>query len=402
MLIEIHMLQNHAPSNLNRDDTGSPKDCIFGGVRRARISSQALKRSIRRSDLFQRGLQGVELALRTRQLPDQVHTFLLERGLSEEMAAVGAAKASGFGNKDGKEHRNPKTKEPETAQIMFLTPEDIQMVADVIYEAAVEAGTPKAFEKVEAKDLQDRAAKRGWRPMTPDIALFGRMITSDAFRDVEASVQVAHALSTHKMEHEFDYFTAVDDLLSGASEDEKGAGMIGDVEFNSACYYKYFSLDVENLVENLVGKLPERATPEERTRQAEVAAGAAEIARHTVLAFLAAAAFTTPSGKQNSFAAHQLPDAILVEARAEKVPVSYANAFVKPVSTRESQDLVDESLARFTGHVELLTRKFSLKSVERFWFTTRNAELKGATVCETFDDLLGHLSSLLEGRLAHG
>ena len=47
MLIEIHMIQNHSPSNLNRDDLGAPKTCIFGGVTRARISSQCLKRSIR-------------------------------------------------------------------------------------------------------------------------------------------------------------------------------------------------------------------------------------------------------------------------------------------------------------------------------------------------------------------
>ena len=47
MFVELHLLQNFAPSNLNRDDTGAPKDCEFGGYRRARISSQCLKRAIR-------------------------------------------------------------------------------------------------------------------------------------------------------------------------------------------------------------------------------------------------------------------------------------------------------------------------------------------------------------------
>jgi len=42
-IVEIHVLQNFAPSNLNRDDTGAPKDALFGGTRRARISSQCAK-----------------------------------------------------------------------------------------------------------------------------------------------------------------------------------------------------------------------------------------------------------------------------------------------------------------------------------------------------------------------
>lgn len=63
-------------------------------------------------------------------------------------------------------------------------------------EAAVAAETADSFAKVTSKELEERAGLRGWRPITPDIALFGRMITSGAFRDVEASVQVAHAIST--------------------------------------------------------------------------------------------------------------------------------------------------------------------------------------------------------------
>src|SRR5436305_7143512 len=68
MLIEIHMMQNFAPSNLNRDDTGSPKDCQFGGYRRARISSQCLKRAIRNCFKADRLLAPENLAVRTRQL----------------------------------------------------------------------------------------------------------------------------------------------------------------------------------------------------------------------------------------------------------------------------------------------------------------------------------------------
>lgn len=398
MLIEIHMLQNHAPSNLNRDDTGSPKDCMFGGVRRARISSQCLKRSIRRSHIFSQEL-GAELATRTRRLPEQVQERLLARGLSAELAQIAAKKASGFGNKEGTEQADP-----ETAQMMFLAPADIEAVADLLFHEATKAGDAKAFEKVAAKDLQKSAVLKGWRPITPDLALFGRMITSDAFRDVEAAVQVAHALSTHKMEHEFDYFTAVDDIPSAnATEDEKGAGMIGDVEFNSACYYKYFSIDVDGLVANLAGKVPgPKATSAELAQYEAGRRAAVRLAQQTVPAFLNAAVFTSPSGKQNSFAAHQLPDAILVEVRERPIPVSFANAFVKPAAPRDGKDLVDQSLAQFKEHVEQITRKFSLTSAARLWFTTKSTQIDGTRACETLDDLTGQLGAILEGRLAHG
>lgn len=387
MLVEIHMLQNHAPSNLNRDDTGSPKDCVFGGVRRSRISSQALKRAIRRSPIFHDALNDAGTGFRTRQLPLQVKKLLLEWGLSEEMADIGALKASGFGTKDGKEQ-----KRPITAQMMYVTPQDIEAVAKAIFDAAMEAQTPSAFKKVSAKSLQEQAKDTGLRPITPDVALFGRMITSDAFRDVEASVQVAHAISTHRMEHEFDYFTAVDDLLNPlATEDDKGAGMIGDVEFNSACYYKYFSLDLDGFADNLIGSEP-----------SEKPADVIELAQNTVVAFLKAAVFSTPSGKQNTFAAHQLPDAILVEMRESKAPVSYANAFVKPVQPRGGQDLVELSIFEFKAHVEQLTRKFSLQSAARLWFTTRSIEIEGTVACETLDDLVDGIESTLESWSSNG
>lgn len=400
MLIEIHILQNHAPSNLNRDDTGSPKDCIFGGVRRSRISSQCLKRSIRRSPFFSEGLQGVGLGIRTRQLPEEVKKILLERGIPEAMAEIAAVKASGFGTKDGKEQvKDGKEQEgAKTAQIMFLSRQDIEAVAEVLYEAAKAAATVDEFRKVSAKDLQDKAALRGWRPITPDIALFGRMITSGAFRDVEAATQVAHAISTHKMDHEFDYFTAVDDLQGvEADDDETGAGMISDVEFNSACYYKYFSLDLDGLIANLAGPEPgAKATPADREKYAEARAHAARVAAKTVPAFLKAAVFTTPTGKQNTFAAHQLPDGILVEVRHKKTAVSYANAFVKPAQANGRVDLVEDSLARFAEHVELLTRKFSLEAQPRLWFTTKQTELSGTKACDTLDELLTELGTVVE------
>src|SRR3954451_11176629 len=100
MLIELHLIQNHAPSNLNRDDTGSPKECTFGGHRRARISSQCLKRSLRRSDLFREELEG-RLGSRPRRLPQLVTDRLRARFPDEALLEVARKKLSGFGTSEG-------------------------------------------------------------------------------------------------------------------------------------------------------------------------------------------------------------------------------------------------------------------------------------------------------------
>jgi len=356
MLIEFHLLQNHAPSNLNRDDTGSPKDCFFGGVKRARISSQCLKRSIRRSPIFQEAMQG-HLATRTRRLPELVRDRLLKKGLSQDLAEAAAQKATGFGNKEGTEQAKL-----ETAQTMFLTDSDIAAITDCLYTAAGKAGSAEAIKKLKAADLQKEAEQKGFRPTSVDVALFGRMTTSVALRDVEGCTQVAHALSTHRLDREYDYFTAVDDLMRTTEEVEEDAGadMIGDVEFNSACYYKYLSVDVGGLVDNLTGaSIGRTGITDDETSAARDLAGRA------IEAMLQAAILTTPTGKQNSFAAHQLPALVLVEARPHATPVSYANAFVEPARAGKGEDLIGNSLRKLGGHVEALTAGFNLEANPR-------------------------------------
>lgn len=397
MLIEIHMIQNHAPCNMNRDDSGSPKDCIFGGIRRSRISSQSIKRSIRLAEQFQKGMKGIDLAMRTRRLPELVKQKLLSDGIDEKMATIAAQKVAEFGKKESKEDVKEKESKAEeiTAQTMFITQKDVEAIASAMKKVILASGNPKDFEKIKASDIQKKELK-AWRPITPDIALFGRMITSEAFADVEASMQVAHAISTNKMDHEFDYFTAVDDLQKKSGDDNTGADMIGDIEFNSACYYKYFSLDYDALIENLAGPEPDiKAGEQERNVYKESLENAKKIAAVTVRSFLEAAIHSTPSGKQNTFAAHQLPHAILIEIRPNKTPVSYANAFVKPAAPKGNMDLIDDSVQKFTKHVELTTSKFNLESMARFWFILGENKLNGAVECQSIDNMIVNLQKYL-------
>lgn len=359
MLIEVHMLKNYAPANLNRDDTGSPKSCVFGGVARGRISSQCIKRNIRQSELFVK--ECGEFGIRTRKLPQLVADELKKRGVSEDWIEAVVKKVTGFGNKDGNEN-----KDKITAQIMFITPEEVKIAADCVNEAIKESKSIKEFEKIKAKDIQAKMSKAGIRPMTLDIALFGRMVTSDAFRDVEASLQMAHAISTNRLEREFDYYTAVDDLVSNEGEEDSGAGMIGDTEFNSNCYYMYYNLDLNQLIENLNGL-----------------ENAGEIAKQAAKAFLRAFAYTNPSGKQNSFAAHQPPSVIFVEFKEDKIPVSYANAFLTPAKPSMGKDLVTDSIEKLVLQINNVQDCFNdIEVKKRIWFNTvkdieapKNAEI---------------------------
>lgn len=395
MLIELHVLQNHSPSNLNRDEDGSPKTAVFGGVPRARISSQCLKRSIRRSEIFQNA--DFELSTRTRRLPVLVRDGLMERGYSKELADLGAAKASGFGNKEGTEQKaDTDTGDFATAQTMLLSDADIAAVTDAIAARFEELGKdPKRIKKeLKIKDMQKDEALARFRAITVDTALFGRMITSDVFRDVDASMQVAHAISTHRVEGEYDYFTAVDDLQDGASDDKAGADMIGDVEFNSACYYKYFSLDVGELAANLSGERPYGHSPSSEEKEF-----ARLTARKAVEAFIRAAVMVTPSGKQNTFAAHQLPSLVLAEIRPSNTPISYANAFVKPVSQRNGENIVEVSIQELSAHAGKLSKAFNLKSNARLYLepTSDVFELKGANRVADLETLIGKISENLDG-----
>lgn len=366
MLVQIHMIQNHAPSNLNRDDTGSPKEAVFGGVNRARISSQCLKRTIRQSDVFRMAMAN-HLGVRTRRLPLELRRVLEQRGAEPETVEAIAKKSTIFGS-------DKESDDGTTRQLIFLGEDELGGLADQLL-ALYEAG-PKAFEKMKRDELEKNV--KSVLPRSVDIALFGRMTTSSTFEDVQASAQVAHAISTTRVEHQFDYFTAVDDLKTDA-DDDQGAGMIGDVEFNSATYYKYFAIDVSALTLNLGGDV--------------------DIARRAVDAFLRAAALATPTGKQNTFAAHNPPDAILVEVSDSHVPVSYSNAFVEPVRARDGRDVVSESVHRLSGYAEDLGRVYGLKR-DRAVLATRGMTIEGAETAETLNGLCEWLAARLVGASA--
>src|SRR5579883_3533206 len=244
MFIELHLLQNFAPSNLNRDDTGSPKECEFGGYRRARISSQCFKRAIRMH--FPALLRKEELATRSKLVVTQkVVPALVGRGRDSEQARIAVERALGA--------VKLKLDDGKTQYLLFLSASEVAALTDacdrnfdvLLRAAGGNPGNKKSKNEARAEIPSEvRSAVESILDggKAADLALFGRMLADLPERNVDAACQVAHAISTNNIHSmEMDYYTAVDDLKP---EDTAGADMIGTVEFNSACFYRYATLHV--------------------------------------------------------------------------------------------------------------------------------------------------------------
>ncbi|MDY0282408.1 MAG: type I-E CRISPR-associated protein Cas7/Cse4/CasC [Salinivirgaceae bacterium] len=465
MFIQIHMLQSMPPGNLNRDETGQPKKCIFGGVTRGRISSQCLKRNIRRSQQFKEAF-GDALGERTTYLPQMVADELAKDGMldvsKEELDQLMAAIAGRF-KKEKSRKESEETEEEntpavdtsesagdevgQTGQLVFFPPPFARRVAELlaqfrkekpaayhlfvtgeINETAEQRATRKAKgkelkerkkaisvekkgattddEKAAIKEKEDALMKdeqqykedsqnavkalkkeidslfaniaKASKSLTVDIGLFGRMTTSDLVVNVEATCQVAHAISTHETVIESDYFTAMDDCkaeYAASQMDKAGAAFLGSGEtetfYSASVYYKYLNLDLDALRKHLSQN--KKGWPDSE-------------ASKTVGILLMAAALANPTGKQNSFASHGIPELILVELSNVKRPISYANAFLEPV---EGPNYLARSADALKTYVEAVTPAFAPADIDRYLLAVGHAktEIGGAVRVETLDKL---------------
>lgn len=329
VFVEFHLIQNFAPSNLNRDDTGAPKEAVFGGYRRARVSSQCFKRAIRLNAEFPVANQGVRTKKLLELLREQLQTRYGRDAEDIDQRIESALSAAGLKLKDG----------IKTEYLLFLGQQEIDGFAALVNEHWDALAAPAGGEKKSKKDAKSSApaevvkqAKEilnGGKAL--DVALFGRMLADMPEVNQDAACQVAHAISTHRVEREFDYFTAVDD--KGGAE-ETGAGMIGQVEFNSATFYRYAVVDPSKLISNLQGDR--------------------ELALSGLQALVQAVARAIPTGKQNTFAAHNPPSFIGIAIRHAS-PLNLANAFEKPVQARNGEALTRPSVSALAGYESQLS-----------------------------------------------
>lgn len=346
--VDVNAIQTLPPSNINRDDTGSPKTAQYGGVIRARVSSQSWKKAMR--DYFYNNSEFENIGVRTLEIVKYLAEEIkrLKPSLTDEDAlklANETFKAAGIGTKDNK------------AKALFFLGKNQR---DALAQAAIDGEKDK-------KKLQDILSSNP----AIDIALFGRMVADDQNLNEDASAQVAHAISTHQVSNEYDFFTAVDDI---SKEESQGAGMLGTVEYNSSTLYRYANVAAHELLNQL---------------------GSVEDAVGAIRLFVEAFAKSLPTGKVNTFANQTLPQAILLTIRDDR-PVNLVSAFEEPV--RSNDGYVEKSIKKLLKEEEKVL-KFVNKPLHTYYITMADMGEKIEGEYDTFEELLNEFSKDLEANL---
>jgi len=367
MQLEIHVLQSFPPANLNRDENGMPKSTVFGGYPRARISSQCQKRAVRLFYQEHSEIAVEQFAQRSRSWMPELKALLVDADIPEVQAEIATKLAlEVLGAKFEADKIESKT-------ILFLGRTEIAAIADILIKnwSSIESGLSEKEPKLPVKDpniakVIEKALVSTGKP--GDVALFGRMMASLPTVNVDAAVQMAHAISVNKLQQEFDFFTAVDDLGSG---DDAGADHMGETGYNSSTYYRFTTLDTVQLQTNL-GSVVQANT----------------IAHAFAEAFIKA----IPTGHQNSFAAHSLPAAVMVVVRKGQ-PISLVDAFENPVAPKSGKSLLEKALSQLDSHWSDLSKMYGEKSVVFKGIVTREQlaqQLSTLKDCEqpTVDELL--------------
>lgn len=356
LYVDVHVLQSVPPSCINRDDTGSPKTAVYGGVTRARVSSQSWKRAMRLQ--FRETLPHEKLGVRTKKIVDMVADEI--RALDGVADPVAAAQkileTAGL---------SIKADEQEAKALFFISHAQVKALASLA------VGDPDTISAKPSKEAKQKASNALKQYPGIDVALFGRMVADDPSLNTDACAQVAHSISTHKVSNEYDYFTAVDDR---APEDNAGAGHIGTVEFNSATLYRYATVAVHELHRQLGNDTMDAV-------------------REFVRAFVCA----MPTGKQNTFANRTLPDAVLVTVRTDQ-PINLVGAFERPVSASD-EGFVAASAKRLIAHAGSVYRNFA---GEPALSLVAGEPLTESGNMQPFDALLDTLASELRTHMGNG
>ncbi|MCD0447510.1 type I-E CRISPR-associated protein Cas7/Cse4/CasC [Glycomyces sp. A-F 0318] len=324
--LELHALQSIPVANLNRDDLGSPKMVTYGGVDRIRISSQAQKRPIRHgveSDLGQ-------FAFRTRQLPNRLQSMLTGTGWTPEAAAFAWQQIADTVGKEGKQLKFEISKQtglPITAVLLLLPDTALGELADLCQTHQSDLEREQATKKP-AQVLPKTGVLDILKSRNVSISMFGRMLAEVPGANVDGAVQIAHAFTTHAAEPQRDYFTAVDDWLSG-DEDAAGTGHLDTAEFSAGVFYRYGCLNLDDFLKYL-GDDHEMA-----------ARAVASFADHFLM--------TLPQAKKNSTAPHTVPDLAYLTVR-DRRPVSFAAAFETPARPARGGGIAGPSRDAFNAY----------------------------------------------------
>ena len=341
LYVDIHVIQTVPPSCVNRDDTGSPKTATYGGTNRARVSSQAWKRATREAMRMYYPEQ--HIGIRTKNVVEQLMNSIMKLDIAmandteaTKALAIDALKLAGISIKE---------KDNKSDSLVFVSYEQLDALAAVA--------------------LADDSAKEDYKltlmdQHSIDIALFGRMVAATPDLNSDAAAQVAHAISTHAVRNEYDFFTAVDDCNAS------GAGHLDVAEFNSSTLYRYATVNVRALAELLGEQTPS-----------------------AVAAFVDTFATCMPTGKQNTFANRTLPDAVYITLRKDQ-PINLVGAFESPITSKDGY--AAKSISRLVEYAKGMYATFADIPAASWAVGTSNV-LEELAPCGTFKDALKEIKA---------
>ena len=366
-LLELHILQSFPVSCLNRDDLNSPKTAIFGGVQRARVSSQCWKRQIRLAcaELDSEKFRGQ----RSRQFIGEITARLREKegdkaeALAQcishylgklDPANPGKVKTIAYYSSDELDRFAKvvvalKVEEKEKLVAAMAQVDQAALAKDDDSEDTEEPDSPEAEPRAKKEKGEKKLSTKEFAKLvkgifkpalkkefkdTPlvrdaaDIAVFGRMVAADHSLTIEGAGMFSHALSVHKVDNEIDFFTAVDDLNPA---DDSGSGHMGTTEFNAATYYRYAALNLSMLGD-----------------KDHLFAMTAEEQMEVVKAFIRATLLAVPKARQNSMNAGNYPAYVLGILKKKGQPVQLVNAFESPL--RASDGFIAPAIRELLMH----------------------------------------------------
>jgi CRISPR system Cascade subunit CasC len=357
--LELHILQSFPVSCLNRDDVGAPKSVKFGGYNRGRVSSQCWKRVIR--ELARKTSPRFFNGLRSRLVIDPLAKALEENGIAAEVASeLAKAVVESLAKLDEKAIAGGTM---QSKACLYLSPMEIAECGKIIAEAyAANVEKDKDKEQKVLKKAMSQAAKKVDLKDAADIAIFGRMVADDPSVNIEAAGSFTHAISVHKVENDLDFFTAVDDLQK---KDESGVAMMGHLEFNAACYYRYAAYDLNKLFRDHLSLL----TVDDRKQVVST------VIRATLLA--------VPSARRHSMCADTRPGFVRAVIREDGNPMVLSNAFLNPIKPEHDKSILESARDAMVKHFE---------EEERTWcFNNKHVDLPECNLDDFCTEILKHV-----------
>jgi len=378
--MELHILQSVPVACLNRDDLNSPKTAVFGGVQRARVSSQSWKRAIREmakemdtskfnGNRSRRMVYELSKKLEARQIAKNIAKIIAEQvadiveTLDSKLDADGFKKIKtlmffsdaeydAIANAVTSDVKISAEKVMNSSNVIETVKEEMKKLDGEDKEKKQEE-RKKHLEQLEKQLKKDEAAllkafsdksiraaiKSAQLKDAADIALFGRMVANDPSLTVEAASMFSHALSTHKVDNEIDFFAAVDDLQP---KEETGAGMTSTLEFNSATYYRFAAINLDMVAD-----------------EEHLASMTREERQSVVRTFVEATVKAIPGARKNTMNSNTLPDYVLGVIREKGHPIQLVNAFEKPI--KSTQGYVIESIKRLNAEYSDLKETWGIE-----------------------------------------